>query len=305
MPFNPSSATRLADFGSGIGTAGATITIDTANAAVGIATTLPLGTLQVGSGITMYGSSGIVSATSFFGRNGFFPVLSATDLTVNNIVGAALTLSGNLTVNGNFTVNGTQTIVNSTSLNIVDKVVGIASLSNPTDTTADGAGIEIYGATSKTFTYNNTKKAFEANIPIATNELRILTGAEKSQIVDGNTVNLVYSSANGNIAICTNPTANITVNLTGIPTSSDFDGHAITVAIVVNSTGTARTCTAVNLNGVSKIIKWTGGSLSNAVTGVTTTNGYAIYNFTGINTVGSASTTANYEVFGTIVGGYF
>lgn len=67
MPSNPSSATRLADFGSGIGTAGATLTINTATASVGIGTTLPAGTLQVGTGITMYGSSGIVSATKFYG----------------------------------------------------------------------------------------------------------------------------------------------------------------------------------------------------------------------------------------------
>lgn len=301
----PTNASRLSDFASGIGTQGATIQIDTANQRVGIGTTNPQGTLQVGSAVTMYGNSGIVSATSFFGRSGFFPTLSATDLTVNNIVGSALTLSGNLTVGGNLTVNGTQTIVNTTVLDVADKTVGIASTSVASDVTADGAGIEIYGTTSKTFTYNNTKKAFEANIPIATNEIRIITGAEKSQIVSGNTVNLTYNSSNGNVAICTNPSANIAVNLTGIPTSTDFNNHAITMSIVVNSVGTARTCTTVNLNGVSKTIKWTGGSLANAITGVTTSNGYAIYNFTGINTVGSASTTANYEVFGTVIGGYY
>jgi microcystin-dependent protein len=58
------TATRLADFSSGIGTAGATLAIDTDLRRVGIATTIPAGTLQVGTGITMYGSSGIVSATS-------------------------------------------------------------------------------------------------------------------------------------------------------------------------------------------------------------------------------------------------
>jgi hypothetical protein len=38
---------------------------------------------------------------------------------------------------------------------------------------------------------------------------------------------------------------------------------------------------------------------------LTTTAGYTIYGFTGINTVGSASTTANYEVFGVASGGFF
>jgi hypothetical protein len=53
------NASRLADFGSGIGTAGAIIQIDNANQRVGIGTTNPLTTLQV---------AGIVSATSFTGN---------------------------------------------------------------------------------------------------------------------------------------------------------------------------------------------------------------------------------------------
>jgi len=53
------NASRLADFGSGIGTAGAIIQIDNANQRVGIGTTNPLTTLQV---------AGIVSATSFSGN---------------------------------------------------------------------------------------------------------------------------------------------------------------------------------------------------------------------------------------------
>jgi hypothetical protein len=59
------------------------------------------------------------------------------------------------------------------------------------------------------------------------------------------------------------------------------------------------------MNGVSKTIKWAGGSLANAISGLTTTSGYTIYGFTGINTVGSASSTANYEVFGVASGGFY
>jgi len=53
------NASRLADFGSGIGTAGAVIQIDNANQRVGIGVTFPQTTLQV---------AGIVSATSFTGN---------------------------------------------------------------------------------------------------------------------------------------------------------------------------------------------------------------------------------------------
>jgi len=226
-------------------------------------------------------------------------------ITVTNVSAQDVQVGGALTVTGNLTVNGTQTIINTTNLEITDPLVGIGS-GNTTDSQADGDGIQIYGATNKTFTYNNTKKAFEANIPIATNENRFITGAEKTVLISGNTASLTYNSSSANVAICTNATGNITLSVTGIPTSSDFDNHAVTFTVIATSTsGIARTCTAVNMNGVSKTIKWAGGSLANAVSGLTTTAGYTIYGFTGINTVGSASTTDNYEVFGVASGGFY
>ena len=81
-----SNATRLSDFGSGIGTQGAIIQVDNANQRVGIGTSVPEYTLDVkgtlnattlgltnlnvtgiasvGTGVTVYGA-GIVSATSY------------------------------------------------------------------------------------------------------------------------------------------------------------------------------------------------------------------------------------------------
>ena len=143
-----------------------------------------------------------------------------------------------------------------------------------------------------------------AGISSFTGESRVTTIAEKSVRVNGNTASLTYAGTSANVAICTNPSGNITLNVTGIPTDSSFDNHTLTFAVIVNSTGTARTCTAVTLNGVSKTIKWAGTSLGNALSGVTTTNGYTVHSFTGINTVGSASTAANYEVFGVVSGGF-
>jgi hypothetical protein len=58
-----SNASRLAEFGSGIGTDGAVIQVDNTNKRVGIGTTNPQSTLQVGTGVSVYGNVGIVSAT--------------------------------------------------------------------------------------------------------------------------------------------------------------------------------------------------------------------------------------------------
>ena len=205
----------------------------------------------------------------------------------------------------NLTVNGTKTIINTTSLEIADKTIGIGSTSSPSDALADGAGIVVYGTTNKTLTYNNTKKALETNIAWAPNETRVVTGAEKVFRTSGNTINLAYNSSSANVGYTTNPSGDITLNVTGIPTSSDFHDHSITFAVIVNNTGTARTCTTVNLNGVPETIRWAGGSLSAAISGVTTTSGHTIFSFTGINTVGSASTALNYTVFGVASGGFF
>lgn len=143
------------------------------------------------------------------------------------------------------------------------------------------------------------------NVGILTaNEIRFSNTAEKIVRVNGNTVNLTYSGSSSNLGLCTNPTGDITLAVTGIPTSNDFDNHVISFGVMVQQTGTARTCTAVTLNGVNATIRWAGGSLASAVSGVTTSSGMDIFNFTGINTVGSASTTSNYYVLGVVNGGY-
>ena len=96
-----SNASRLADFGSGIGTQGAVIQVDNTNQRVGIGTTNPQAMLQVGTAISMYGSTGIVSATTFYGSGEGLTGVASTDYiitgtaaTFNNQVqiGTALTI---------------------------------------------------------------------------------------------------------------------------------------------------------------------------------------------------------------------
>ena len=75
-------------------------------------------------------------------------------------------VGGALTVVGNMTVDGTQTIVNTSTLDVADKTVGIASTTAATNTTAAGAGIEIYASSStannnKTLLWQNTSNCFE------------------------------------------------------------------------------------------------------------------------------------------------
>jgi len=225
------------------------------------------------------------------------------------------------------TLNGVLGLGNTSSLGMSVGVISATSfVGNLTGTAtfATTAGIATYATSSGIATYasNAGIATYASNAGIATNaqgltgtpnisvgivtvtDSRIQSVAEKTTLVNGNTVSLVYNTGGGNIAICTNPSGDITLNVTGIPTDSTFDNYSLAFSVIVSNTGTARSCTAINLNGLSRTIKWFGGSLAAAITGVTTSNGYDSYSFTGINTVGSASTTANYIVLGSVNGSY-
>ena len=74
-----SNASRLSDFGSGIGTQGAVIQVDNDNNRLGVGTDTPLAMLQVGTGVSVYGDSGIVSATTYYGSGASLTGIAATD----------------------------------------------------------------------------------------------------------------------------------------------------------------------------------------------------------------------------------
>ena len=121
-----------------------------ANEAGTSAPTLTYGAqVPTGMGITGAGGiniTGVITATSFAGNA--TGLTGSPNVTVTNVSAQDIQVGGALTITGNLTVDGTQTIVNTTVLDIQDKTVGIASTSAATDTTADGAGIEIYASSS-------------------------------------------------------------------------------------------------------------------------------------------------------------
>ena len=86
------NATTLADYGAGIGTQGTTLKVDANNKRVGVGTTNPQGpegSLQVGTGITFFGNTGIVSAIGgkFSGDFTVGGVLTFEDVTNIDAVG--------------------------------------------------------------------------------------------------------------------------------------------------------------------------------------------------------------------------
>ena len=240
------------------------------------------------------------------------PTLPGATFT-GNIVGTAATFSGNVSIAGTLTY---EDVTNVDSIGIITARSGI-------DVTAGGinavgvvtaSGVDIIAGGLNVTTGVSTFSGGVSSLNVtgistlgilSSIDTRIKSIGEKSTIISGtNTLSLVYDTGGGNIAIHTNPSANVTLAITGIPTDSSFDNTTISFSAVLINTGTARSCTAVTLNGYSASIKWFGGSLANATSGVTTSNGTDIYSFTGINTIGSASTTANYLLLGNVNGSY-
>ena len=204
------------------------------------------------------------------------------DLTGNNIVGVV-----SITASGNVTIGGTLTYEDVTN----QDVLGLSTFRSGVQFGAAGVGGTISAAGNAEL------------VGIVTAGITALDAVSEQLVrVDGNTASIVYNSGGANIGYCSNPTGDITLSVTGIPTSS-FDNQAITFSVIVdNSTAAAagvRTCNTVKLNNVTKTVRWSGGSV-----GTGNTTAYDIFNFTGINTIGSGTTTANYEVFGLVNGDF-
>ena len=112
-----SNASRLADFGSGIGTQGAVLKVDNVNNRVGIGTTNPQAMLQVGTAISMFGSTGIVSATTFYGSGEGLTGVASTD---NIITGTAATFNNEVHVGVALTIgySGVATFIGAAGVGV-------------------------------------------------------------------------------------------------------------------------------------------------------------------------------------------
>ena len=78
---------------------------------------------------------------------------------------ALLAESTGITIPGNLTVSGTTTTVDTVNLTVKDKNIELGVVSSPSNTTADGGGITLKGATDKTITWVNSTGAWTFNQP--------------------------------------------------------------------------------------------------------------------------------------------
>ena len=114
----------------------------------------------------------------------------------------------NLTLSGDLTVNGTTTTINTTTLQVEDKNIEIGKVSSPSDTTADGGGWTLLGATTKTFNWVNATDAWTSSehIHLGDNKKLLLGTGSDLQIYHSSTNSVILDNGTGNLKLYSNGT---------------------------------------------------------------------------------------------------
>ena len=71
--------------------------------------------------------------------------------------------AGLVNIPGDLTVAGTTTTINTTNLDVEDKNITLGKVTTPSDTTADGGGLTLKGATDKTFNWLNATDSWTSS----------------------------------------------------------------------------------------------------------------------------------------------
>lgn len=154
-----------------------------------------------------------------------------------NAPGATMDINGDLIVRGAMTVKGTVTAINTTNLEISDKLIELGKTATPTDVTATGGGIKIQGDTVKSLTWENTLIGWKSsdNFTIASGKaLRI------------NNVVVVEETALGS-SIASAP------GLTSVGTLTSLQVDSINVNSETISTTSTNTSLFLSPNGVGTV----------------------------------------------------
>ncbi len=153
------------------------------------------------------------------------PTLSGTENQITYTSGTIalatnVTTPGNLTVTGDLTVQGNTTTLNTSTLVVEDKNIVLANVTSPTDTTADGAGFTVKGATDKTLNWVDATDAW--------------TSSEHFNIVAGKSFHIGGSAVLSNTTLASSV---VTSSLTSVGTIGTGVWQGTAVAIAYGGTG--------------------------------------------------------------------
>ena len=196
--------------------------------------------------------------------------------------------SGDLTISGNLTVNGTTVTINSTTLSVDDKSIELGAVAAPTDTTADGGGITLKGATDKTINWLSATGAWTSseNLSVATGKEYRISGVS---VLSANTLGSGVTGSNltsvGTITLGTWSATTISVNKGGTGATT------LTGYVYGNGASAMTASTTIPSTAISGTM-----SVSQGGTGASTLTGYLVGN-------GASAITASSTIPGTAISG--
>ena len=214
--------------------------------------------------ISIAGSGAFATLTSNQTISGDKTFTGTVDLSGATLSGNT-TFGNNLIVTGDLTVSGTTTTVNSTQVDVADKNITLGNVSTPTDTTADGGGISLKGATDKSFNWIDATDSWTSS-----EHLDLASG--KAYYINGTSVLNATTLGSGVTAS----------SLTSVGTLATGTWSASTIA--VNKGGTGQTSYT---NGQLLIGNTTGNTLSKAT--LTAGSNITITNSAGGITIAAAA----------------
>jgi len=170
------------------------------------------------------------------------------------------TLAGNVTITGTLTVNGGTTTINSTTITVDDKLIEIGAVASPTNITADGGGLSLFGATNKTILWDN------ANSNWTTSENWNLTTGKTLKI---NNVNIA-SGTGADLVLGANASSTLALgNTSGTTTLNgtlSVNNPNRTMAHLMGYTSTVTSATPVSLSNTSSYYQQFTGSTAQTIT---------------------------------------
>ena len=183
---------------------------------------------------------------------------------------ATLDTTGNVTVGGNLVVNGTTSTINSTTVTVDDKNLELGSTASPSDSTADGGGITLKGATDKTFNWVDSTDSW--------------TSSEHIDLASGKEFKIAGTSVLSGSTLGSGVTGS---SLTSVGTLTSGTWSATTIA--VNKGGTGQTSYT---NGQLLIGNTTGNTLAKGT--LTAGSNITITNGAGSITIAATNTNTEY-----------
>jgi len=291
-----------------------TLRVDNIKSRTGSTVTIPeSNTLAVTGIASISGNTNVSGSLNVTGNANVTGALNVTGSGTINTSG--IMTCGGLTVNGNMTVDGTTTTISSVNLVVEDKNIGIGTTTSPSNTTADGGGITIFGGSDgdKTLTWNSNSDAFAFSNGVDIRGAVETVSTASTYAISGST-NVILECDAQNGTVFTHSLANGQV---GIVSLRDFPvtKNSLTTYTIIftqNATGTGNTTgsTGIGTNIFLKPYNVAGFSTSarvssgSTVTISSTANDVDIVSLAVHYNGGSTGTVGNYIVYATDNGNF-